>query len=61
MLLPIEIDLILKKGYYKRNSVKLSSSNGSKMIFVRLTEIITFQVKLSAVDVRGLGFEFVPR
>ena len=61
MLLPIEIDAISQKRGCKRDLIRFSGSAGGKIVFALLTEVITFYVKPTAVDVRGLDLEFVPK
>ncbi len=61
MLLSTEVDLISEKGGHKRNSVGPGGSTGSKMVLTLLAEVVAFHVGPTAVDVQGLGLEFVSR
>lgn len=53
----VEIDTISKKRGYKQNSIKLNSSNGSKIVFALLTEIIILYMELTMIDVRKSSLE----
>lgn len=57
----MEADLILKKRDYKQNLVRSSDSNGGKVIFILLTKLIIFLMRLTSIDVRGSSFELVLR
>ncbi len=59
MLLSVKYDLISKKRGCKQNLVWPGGSNGSKVIFVILAEVVAFYVRPIAIDVQGLGLEFV--
>ncbi len=61
MLLPAEVDLVLEEGGCKRNAVWPGGSAGGKVILTLLAEVVTFHVRPTAVDVRGLGLELVSR
>lgn len=57
----MEVDLILKKRDYKQNLVRSSDSNGGKVIFILLTKLIIFLMRLTIIDIRGSSFELVFR
>lgn len=59
MLLLTEVDLILKKEDCKLNLVWPGDSNGGKVIFILLIEVIRLNMGLTAIDIRGLGLEFI--
>lgn len=59
ILLPTEIDLILKKRRCKRNLVRPCGSSDSKVIFTWLTEVIILHVRPSVIDVKRSGFQLV--
>ncbi len=61
MLLPAEVDLVSEEGDRKRNSVWPGGPAGGKMVLTLLTEVIAFHMGSTAVDVQGLGLEFVSR
>ncbi len=61
MLLPTEVDLILQKRGYKRNSVWPSDSTDGKMVLTLLTEVVILYVGPTTIDNLGLGFEHVSR
>ena len=61
MLLPIKVDLILKKEGYKQNLVWPGDFCNGKVIFILLTKVIALYVGSIAVDVWGLGLEFVSK
>lgn len=48
-LLLMEADVVPKEGFSKKNLVSAFSSNGGKVIFILLTEVITFYVGLTVV------------
>lgn len=55
------IDLMSKKKSHKQNLIKPNNSNDGKKVFILLIEIIVFYMKSTIIDVRGLGFELIPR
>lgn len=57
----MEINLISKKKGYKRNLVSANGSIGGKMVFTQLTKVVTFYIRLTMIDVRKPGFDFIPR
>ena len=59
MLLSMEVDLIPKKRSCKWNLVWPNSSNYSKIVLILLIEVITFYMKPTIIDMRGIGLEFV--
>ena len=59
MLLPIEINLVSKKRGYKRNLAWPSDFCGGKMVFILLAKVLIIYMEPTAVDVWGLGLEFV--
>ena len=59
MLLPAEVDFVLKKSGCKRNLVLPGYSYDGKVVFILLAKIVTFYVGPTIVDVRSHGFEFV--
>ncbi len=61
MLLSAEVDLVLEEEGRKRNSVWSGGSTGGKMVLTLLAEVVAFHVGSTAVDVQGLGLEFVSR
>ncbi len=61
MLLPAKVDLVPEEGGRKRNSIWPSGSAGGKMVLTLLAEVVAFHVGPTAVDVRGLGLEYVSR
>ncbi len=61
MLLLAEVDLILKKGGYKRNLVWSGSFSNGKVVLILLAKVVVLHVESTAVDVWGLGLEFVSR
>ncbi len=61
ILLPIELNSILKKKSRKQNFIKLGSFSNSKVVFVLLREVMELFVGLTIINVRGLGFEIVPK
>ena len=52
VLLPTEVDVVPKKGYYKGNTVETLGPGGSKVILTLLTKVIAFHVRLTTIDVR---------
>ena len=61
VLLPAEADPVPEEGRGKRNSGRLRDSDGNKVVLTLLTEIVAIYVRLSAVYVRGAGFELLLR
>ncbi len=61
MLLLAEVDLILQKKSCKQNSDWPNSSADGKIVLTLLTKVITLYVGPTAVNVWGLGLEFVSR
>ncbi len=61
MLLLAEIDLVPEERGRKRNLVWPGGSAGGKMVLILLAEVVAFYMGPTAVDVRGLGLEFVSR
>ena len=61
MLLSMEVDLIPKKPGYKRNLVWPSGSYSSKMVFILLTNVVTFYVRSTTIDIWGFGPEIFSR
>ena len=61
MLLPVKVDLILKKKGCKQNSVWSGGSCGGKIVFTLLTKVIALHIGPIIVDVQGFGLEFVSR
>lgn len=51
--------MILKKEDCKLNSVWLGDSNGGKVVLILLIEVIRLNMGLTAIDIKGLGFEFI--
>ena len=51
ILLLTEINAVLYKKNYKRNLIEFGSSAGSKIVFILLTEVITFYMISPIVDV----------
>ena len=60
VLLPAEADPVPEKGRSKGNSGRPRGSGGSKIVLTLLTEVIAIYVGLSAVYVRGAGFQLLP-
>ena len=61
MLLPTEVDLILLKKSCKQNLIWPGNSTSGKVILIFLTEIVALYVGPTAVDLQGLGLQFVSR
>ena len=61
MLLPIKVDAVSLKRGYKRNLSQSSSSADGKIVFILLTEIITFHTRSSVKIVQVLGLKFVSK
>ncbi len=61
MLLLAEVDSVPEEGGRKRNSVWPGGPAGGKMVLTLLAEVVAFHIGPTAVDVRGLGLEFVFR
>lgn len=61
MLLPLEVILISKKEDHKWNSVCPSGSRNDKLVLILLIKFIIVYMKPSVIDVRRLGFEFIPK
>ena len=52
VLLPTEVDAIMQERCYKENAVKAFGSGSGKVILTLLTEVITFHVGLTTIDIR---------
>ncbi len=61
MLLPAEVDLVPEERSRKRNSVWPSGPAGGEMVLTLLAEFVAFYMGPIAVDVQGLGLEFVSK
>lgn len=60
MLLPIEVDSILKKESCIRDLVWPGSSSNGKVVIILLTKVKTLHMGPNALDIRGFGLKFVP-
>ena len=61
ILLPTKVDIVSQKKGCKQNLVYSGGFAGGKIVFALLTEVITFHVRPTVVNVQSLGFEFVSR
>ena len=52
VLLPTEVDTVLKERCCKGNAVGTLGPGGGKVILTLLTEVITFHMGLTTIDVR---------
>ncbi len=52
MLLPSEVDLILKVESCKQYSIEVSSPNSGKIVFTLLIKVIAFYMGLATIEVR---------
>ena len=52
VLLPTDVDAIMKEGCYKINTIRAFGSGGGKVIPTLLAEVIAFHVGLTTIDVR---------
>ena len=59
VLLPAEADPVPEEGRGKGNSGRPRGSSGSKVVLTLLTEVVAVHVGLSAVYVRGAGFQLL--
>lgn len=55
--MPAEVNLVQPKGRSKKKLVSALNSNGNKVIFTLLTEVVAFHMGLTAVHVWEAGFE----
>ena len=55
------INLVLKKNDCKQNFILLNSSNGSKIVLILLTKVITLYIEPIAIDIRGFSLKFIPK
>lgn len=51
ILLPSEVNIILKKKYSKTNAVGALGSSSNKIILILLIEVITFYIRFIAIYV----------
>lgn len=51
VLLPIEVDMDTQEKCWKENMVEALGSDGDKMIFILLAEVIAFYVGLTTIDI----------
>ena len=56
ILLPSEVDTVIKEQSSKRYAVKAFSFNGSKVVFTLLRKVIAFNVELITIHVWGPSF-----
>ena len=61
VLLPAEGDLVPQEGYCKGNPGRSRSSSDSKIVLTMLTEVVAVHMGLSAVYVRVMGLQLLPR
>ncbi len=61
MLLPAEVDSVPEEGGRKQNLVWPGGPVSGKMVFTLLAKVVAFYVGPIAIDVMGLGLEFVSR
>ena len=57
VLLPAEADPVLKERHSKGNLARPRSSGGSKVVLTLLTDVVAVYAGLSAIYVRGAGFQ----
>ena len=49
ILLPMEVNAVMQEKNCKKNAIRALGSDGSKMIFILLAEVIAFYVKLTII------------
>ena len=59
VLLPIEANPVSKEEQGKKNSDRLRSSSGSKIVFTLLTEVVAVYVRYSEVYVQRTGLQLL--
>ena len=59
VLLPMEADPVLEEKRGKGNPGRPRSSSGSKIVLTLLTKVVVVHMGLSAVHVRGTGFQLL--
>lgn len=56
-----KVDSILKKRVCKQNLNWHDSSSSSKRVFILLAKVITLNIGLVAIDIKGLGLKLISR
>ena len=59
VLLSTEVDAVMQKRCCKVNMVEVFGPSNSKMILTLLTKVIIFYVRLTTIDVRGFGLQWL--
>ena len=57
ILLPSEVNTVIKKRCSKRYAIRAFSSSGSKMVFTLLTQVVAFHVGLTTIHVWEPSFQ----
>ncbi len=52
MRLLMELNLVSKKKDHKQNMIRSDDSNGGKVVFALLTEVITLYMRPTMIDIR---------
>lgn len=61
MLLPAEVDLILKEISCKHNLVLPGGSSSNKIVLTLLAEVLTLYMGLSTIDVGIFSLALIPK
>lgn len=57
MLLLAKVDMVSEAKYYKKNIVESFYSNGSKMVFALLTEVVIGHLVIISINIKKAYFE----
>ena len=59
ILLSTEVDMVMQEEYWKKNTVGALGSSGGKVILILLAKVIIFYVRLTTIDVRWSGLQWL--
>ncbi len=56
-MLLLKIDIISKKKNHKQSLVCLGSFSDDKLMLILLTEVVTFHIRLTIINIKKLGLK----